>query len=68
MSSDIPGRPSAARPDDLGPLLVGLLSTFGLLKEDGFDPVLTTAVLGFGFVFIHPFEDGNGRLHRFLVQ
>ncbi|MFO7865358.1 MAG: Fic family protein, partial [Candidatus Aminicenantes bacterium] len=22
----------------------------------------------FGFVYIHPFEDGNGRLHRFLMH
>ena len=29
---------------------------------------MTAAVAGFGFVFIHPFEDGNGRLHRFLIQ
>src|SRR5690606_3087823 len=22
----------------------------------------------FGFVFVHPFEDGNGRLHRYLIH
>jgi hypothetical protein len=26
------------------------------------------AMISFGFVFIHPFEDGNGRLHRFLIH
>jgi hypothetical protein len=31
-------------------------------------PVVKAAVLSFGFVFIHPFEDGNGRLHRFLIH
>ena len=31
-------------------------------------PVVVAALLGFGFVFIHPFEDGNGRLHRFLIH
>lgn len=31
-------------------------------------PVVKAAVLSFGFVFVHPFEDGNGRLHRFLIH
>ena len=26
------------------------------------------ALIAFGFVFVHPFEDGNGRLHRFLIH
>jgi hypothetical protein len=26
------------------------------------------ALLGFGFMFVHPFEDGNGRIHRFLIH
>lgn len=26
------------------------------------------ASVAFGFVFIHPFEDGNGRLHWFLIH
>jgi len=25
-------------------------------------------VVAFGFVYLHPFEDGNGRLHRFLIH
>jgi Fic family protein len=65
--SPIPDHVSA-RPDDLQPLLSDLLSAFAKLKARKFDPVLIAAVLGFGFVFIHPFEDGNGRLHRFLFQ
>jgi hypothetical protein len=32
------------------------------------DPVLAAAILAFGFVYIHPFEDGNGRLHRYLIH
>ncbi len=37
-------------------------------KTDGTYPEIRAAILGFGFVFIHPFEDGNGRLHRFLIH
>jgi Fic family protein len=25
-------------------------------------------IIAFGFVFIHPFEDGNGRIHRYLFH
>lgn len=32
------------------------------------DPVIAAASLAFSFVFIHPFEDGNGRIHRFLIH
>ena len=32
------------------------------------DPIVAAAVLSFGFVYIHPFEDGNGRLHRWLIH
>jgi Fic family protein len=30
--------------------------------------VVIAAPLAFGFVYIHPFEDGNGRLHRWLIH
>jgi Fic family protein len=29
---------------------------------------LAAALISFGFVFIHPFVDGNGRLHRYLIH
>lgn len=34
----------------------------------GLDPLVAAAVASFGFVFIHPFMDGNGRLSRFLLH
>jgi hypothetical protein len=37
-------------------------------KTAGIYPEIRAAVIAFGFVFIHPFEDGNGRLHRFLIH
>jgi hypothetical protein len=32
------------------------------------DPIVAASVASFGFVFIHPFLDGNGRLSRFLFD
>lgn len=32
------------------------------------DPLLHASLVSFGFVFIHPFMDGNGRLSRFLFH
>ena len=32
------------------------------------DPVIHSAAVAFGFVFIHPFMDGNGPLHRYLIH
>lgn len=55
-----------ARPEDLGDLMEGLFA-FDESSED-LDPVIATACLAFGFVYIHPFEDGNGRLHRYLIH
>lgn len=32
------------------------------------DPLVVAGVSSFGFVFLHPFMDGNGRLSRFLIH
>lgn len=32
------------------------------------DPLILASIISFGFVFIHPFMDGNGRLSRFLFH
>lgn len=57
-----------ARPDDLPDLMTGLLEANGRMRDDGLDPVLQAAATAFGFVYVHPFEDGNGRLHRCLIH
>lgn len=57
-----------ARPEDLGDLMAGLLAANDRMREDELDPVLKAAATAFGFVYIHPFEDGNGRMHRCLIH
>ena len=32
------------------------------------DPVLIATTIAFGFVFIHPLSDGNGRIHRYIIH
>jgi hypothetical protein len=57
-----------ARPLDLPDLVEGLLETNERMGEAGLDPVLQAAATAFGFVYVHPFQDGNGRLHRCLIH
>lgn len=54
-------------PEDLRPMMEGLME---LANDDKrtFDPIVKAAVVSFGFVYAHPFMDGNGRLHRFLLH
>ena len=58
----------SANPKDLGSLMGGMIETYALLLNSEYNPVLTAALIAFGFVFIHPFEDGNGRIHRYLIH
>lgn len=58
----------APRPGDLPDLMNGLLQCASRMFASQVDPVIIAAVISFGFVFMHPFEDGNGRLHRFLIH
>ena len=57
----------SARPEDLQSLLAGMIA-FDHGPAQSMDAVIAAAILAFGFVYIHPFEDGNGRLHRYLIH
>ncbi len=58
----------SARWKDLDKLIDGLVETDSILEKSQFHPVITAAKIAFGFVFIHPFVDGNGRIHRYLIH
>ncbi len=51
---------------DMQVMLQGLV-TF-LERTKGQSAVMRSAVAAFGFVYIHPLADGNGRMHRFLIN
>lgn len=55
-------------PKDVDDLMTGLLRCLEKMLESNTNPVVSAAAIAFGFVFIHPFDDGNGRLHRFLIH
>ena len=57
-----------ADPKDLGDLTAGLIEANDRMRADGLDPVLQAAATAFGFVYVHPFQDGNGRVHRCLIH
>ncbi len=58
----------SARHEDLDSLMTGLFCLNERLAGSDINPVIMATLVAFGFVFIHPFEDGNGRLHRFLIH
>ena len=53
-------------PDDMRRAMTGLEAFIN--GTSCRDSLLKAAVGGFGFVYLHPFMDGNGRLHRFLIH
>lgn len=56
-----------AGPDDLPSLIDGMIA-FNRGPAQNLDPVIAAAMLAFGFIYVHPFEDGNGRIHRYLIH
>ncbi|RYY07927.1 MAG: cell filamentation protein Fic, partial [Sphingobacteriaceae bacterium] len=58
----------SARPKDLKVLIEGIIEANALLEKADYDSILAATAIAFGFVFIHPFVDGNGRIHRFLIH
>lgn len=52
--------------DTLSAKLNGLMTFYA--KTQGQSAILRSAVMAFAFVYIHPLADGNGRIHRFLLN
>jgi Fic family protein len=56
------------KPENVPDLMNGWMKFVEKLQNSEIDPVCAAAAMSFGFVFTHPFEDGNGRIHRFLIH
>ena len=56
------------KPEDLVDLMAGLTGARRRMDAGGVSAVIHAATIAYGFVFLHPFEDGNGRIHRFLIH
>ncbi len=56
----------AAPPSCHRDVMEGLEGFFA--ASEGLHPILRAAAVSFPFVFVHPFNDGNGRIHRYLIH
>ena len=56
------------KPEDLDDLMDGLIAAHRRMEAGEVSAVVHAAAVAYGFVFLHPFEDGNGRIHRFLIH
>jgi len=74
---------AAPKPEDLEGLMGEFLPVAWNMADNGFDltdsgeapqatravpTLVAAAVISFVFNFLHPFSDGNGRIHRFLLH
>lgn len=57
-----------ARPASLHRLMAGLIEAHRRMESGAVHAAIHAAAIAYGFVFLHPFEDGNGRIHRFLIH
>jgi hypothetical protein len=63
-----PSRAHQRAPEALLDLLGGIIDYDRRAGGGGLPAIAAAAALAFGFVYVHPFVDGNGRLHRWLIH
>lgn len=54
--------------DMVAPMMADIAAIAAAGSTGALDPVLAAACASFGLVYVHPFLDGNGRLHRFFLH
>ncbi|MDX3775150.1 Fic family protein [Chromatiaceae bacterium AAb-1] len=57
------------KPEHVPAMMQGLFEAHeNLMLDQAIPPLIHASIISFGEVYIHPFEDGNGRLHRYLIH
>jgi hypothetical protein len=56
------------RPQEIDALMRAWMEASQLALKSEAPPVVVAAAIAWAFVFLHPFSDGNGRIHRFLIH
>lgn len=56
------------KPGDIAELMNEFLIASQRMLGSEIHPVIVAAAISYPFVFLHPFSDGNGRLHRVLIH
>ncbi|MBM3857031.1 MAG: cell filamentation protein Fic [Verrucomicrobia bacterium] len=56
------------KPENISSLMVDFLEASHRILKSEAHPVVIAAAIAYPFVFLHPFSDGNGRIHRFLIH
>jgi hypothetical protein len=57
------------RHEHVSSIMNGLLKMHdNLLMDNSLPPMMHAALISFGLVYVHPFSDGNGRTHRYLIH
>ncbi|MDQ6953934.1 MAG: Fic family protein [Mariprofundaceae bacterium] len=56
----------SAHPDALGSLMGAWFEAYSRMFDR--HPIAAATALAYGFIIIHPFSDGNGRIHRFILH
>lgn len=54
--------------EQLHEIMEGVMAMANSAGQSGVNPLIIGALVSFGFVYAHPFMDGNGRLSRFLFH
>lgn len=55
-------------PDQVKPAMGDLIDWYRIAESEGEHPIVVAATFHYRFVRIHPFDDGNGRMARLLMN